>query len=464
MKKILSVLLVLVLVVGLCACGGSGEKKPEGLQAGYARESIMPDNPVGLGGFANENVRLSQGYLDIVYVTCIAFSEGEDTVLMLTIDSGGVDTTYADALRKEVSEATGVPIANITLSSSHSHACPVLHKSYSDHCLKVYAAAATAAKNALADQSPATLYAANVQTEGMNFVRHYIQGDGSYTSANLGNFDRDDPEVKHAREADHEMVLIRAERAAEDKNDIVLMNWAAHPCYDATGTTTTIHADYIGTARTAFEQQTGMHFAFIQGGGGDAITDSGILALRHNLDRTQYGEALAKYAIDALPTMEKVEGDGIKVSEYTLEYACNHYGEDKLADAQRVMEFYTSDRTKATALADSLGFYSINHAKGIVRAASNPEKTTINIGALYIGGVGFATAPVEMFSQTSMYVKDNSPFEYTVFCTLTNGAHSYIPISDAHDYPSYEGFVTYFAKGAAEAIADQMITMLKDFQ
>lgn len=463
MKKLLSVILTIAIVLGLCACSGSGEAKAKGLHAGYARQSIMPDEPVGLAGYGNEDVRKSSGYLDYIYLSCVAFADGEDTVLMITVDNGGIGTSHTDSMRKDVSDATGVPVTNITISSSHSHSAPIVSKNYEAYRLQLHTAAVTAAKDALADLSPATMYATNVQVEGLNFTRHYIQADGSYSSANLGNF-KNEPGVKHAREADHEMVLLRVERAAEDKNDILMMNWAAHPCFDSSSDNTLLHPDYIGAIRNAVEQETGMHFAFIQGGVGDTITDSGIPEQKHGLDRVAYGEALAKHVVDALPTMEKVEGDGIKTTVYNFEYACNHYGEDMLEDAKKVMEFYSVDRAKAKALADSLGFYSINHAKGVVRVASNPESMTAEIGALYIAGVGIAYVPAEMFSETSMYVKDSSPFKYTMFCSLTNGSYSYIPISAAYDYPSYEGFVANFGKGSAEAIADQMVTMLKGFQ
>lgn len=461
MKKTLSILLALVMILGLCACGSSNAK-PEGLQAGYARQSMMPKGSVGLGGYSNADTRKSTGFIDYVYLTCTAFSEGEDTVLLFTADTLSLSQKNANALRNNVSTATGVPTTNIFVSCSHSHAAPAVgyDGAYDSMFIDI---AVAAAKDALADLSPATMYGANVQVEGMNFIRHYIQADGTYSSGNIGNF-KIEPGVKHAREADPELVLIKVQRDAEDKADILLANWAAHPCYDAGNDSTLIHADYIGTARTAFEKETGMHFAFFQGGGGDAITNSSIPERMHSMDRIQYGQALAKHMVDALPTMEKVEGEGIKLATYNLEYACHHFDEEKLSDAQRIMDLYTKDRTAAVALCSTLGFTCYNHVKGVVRAAGNPEKETMELNALSIGGVAFTTVPGEVFSQTSMYVKDNSPFKYTVFCSITNGYYRYIPISEAFDYPSYEAYISVFAKGAAEAFSDQLVTMLKDLQ
>lgn len=460
MKKFLALFLALFLVLGLCACG---EKKPEGLQAGYAKQSIMPEHgSVGLGGYSNAAQRQSTGYLDYAYLSCIAFSDGNDTALLMTADMCGLSTSNAKLFLSTVSSATGVPDTHITISSSHSHNAPsVGNNDFYDTMF--FKTAVAVAEAAIADLSPATLYAANVEIEGMNFIRHYIQADGSYSSANLGNFVNEDG-VKHARDADNELVLIRAERPAEDKKDIILANWAAHPCYDSSSSSTLISADYIGAARSYLEDIANVHFSFIQGGGGDAVTDSQIPDLRHKMDRIAYGETLAQHIIDAIPTMEKVEGSGIQTARYDLEYACNHFGADQLEDARKAMEFYNTNREHAKTLAKELGFYSISHAKGVVSASKNPETETMTLNALRIGGIGFAAVPAEVFSESSTYIKDNSPYTYTVFCSLTNGSYSYTPISAAFDYPSYEGFVSKFGKGIAEAYSEQLVTMLKDIQ
>ena len=50
MKKLLSLILVAVMALSLCACGESGkaDAQPKGLQAGFGREIVMPENVVGV--------------------------------------------------------------------------------------------------------------------------------------------------------------------------------------------------------------------------------------------------------------------------------------------------------------------------------------------------------------------------------------------------------------------------------
>ena len=466
MKKLFSVILILATILGLCACGGSGstenptDAQPAGLQAGYSKQSIMPEGPVGLGGYANADTRKSTGFIDYVYVSCIAFREGEDTVLLFTADMCGGTTKVIKTLRNMVSASTGVPENNIMFSSSHSHTSPSVGAD-EDYTPIFYNAVVAAGTEAIADLAPATLHAANVQTEGMNFVRHYIQEDGTYSSANMGNLDL--TTVKdHAREADPEMVVILAKREG-DKKDIMLMNWQAHPCFDGGSDSTLIHADYIGTARAAVEQ-AGMHFSFIQGGGGDVVTDSRIPTRKHGLDRTQYGQKLAQYAIDAIPTMEQLTGDGIQIRQSMTECPCVQPDTERLAAAQQVTALIGKNSAAAKTLAKQLGFFSTSEARGVVGSMGNPVTDKMELNSICIAGVGFATAPWEMFSDTCIYIKDHSPFKYTVVCSITNGYRSYIPTSAAFDYPGYERSVAYFGKGAAEIAADELVRMLKEMQ
>ena len=467
MKKLITILLLLSLILGLCACGGTGSKNEKNqLMVGYSRQSIMPIGGVGLGGYSNADKRISTGCLDYIYTTCIAFTYGDETILLFTEDLIGKGQKMTAKVREAITEATGIPGDHIMANGTHTHSAPDTNVTRNNAYKELFVnASVLAAQDALKDQAPATIHAANVMTEGLNFIRHYREEDGSITSSNLGNINYEKV-VDHAREADKEMVLVKFDRE-DDKKDIMLMNWAAHPCTaeDGGASGTTISADYIGTVRDAFERDTGMHFAFFQGGGGDAVTDSRIEARANNLDRKGYGEALSKVAVEALPTMEEIPCDGIQIQQNMFEYAANHYGSDRMSDAQKVMALYKkSGASDANVLARELGFVAYTQCRSIVNCADNPETFTMELDAFRIGEVGFATAPWEMCSQTSMQIKDGSPYKYTMVLSIANGRSGYLPIKEAFEYGSYEAFSSSYDAGGAEAAAEQLIAMLKSFQ
>lgn len=472
MKRMITLLLVLAMVLGLCACGASGgaaTAKKDGLQVGYNRQNITPgvsgiQTSVPMAGYGNDLDRISNGFIDYIYTTCIAFQEGDQTVLLFTDDIMGKAASAAQRFVKGVADATGVPAENIVMCDTHTHYSPSITSSTpvaANYMEQFGQAAIAAAKAALEDLAPATLYSAKVKTENMNFVRHYEQNDGSITSSNLGNVVMDDLKG-HAREADPEMILFKIEREGEDKKDIMMMNWGCHPCQRGDSKSTNISADFIGTARTYFEQQTGMNFAFFQAASGDVASDSKITPQNRTCE--QFGQELATYAINALPNMQKIEGQGIKTYRYSLNYACNHFQEDMLDAAKQCVELYEKSPQAANALAEELGFYTYTHARGVYNASKNPASGDMELNAIYVAGLAFVTAPWEMFSATGMYLKENSPFENTMVLGLANGKTNYVPIAEAYDYGCYESFSAYYGKGAAEAAADQLITMLKSFQ
>ena len=48
----------------------------------------------------------------------------------------------------------------------------------------------------------------------------------------------------------------------------------------------------------------------------------------------------------------------------------------------------------------------------------------------------------------------------TFICTNANESHSYIPTREAYEYGCYESYVSYFAKGTAEAVGEKYVEML----
>ena len=474
MKKFLSVLLMLAMVLGLCACGGNGEtattepEAPKGLQIGYARESIMPVGQVNISGSGNQEHRVSTGYLDILYATCIAITEGDNTVLLFSTDTLTAKANWTGEARRQISTATGVPQENIQIAGTHTHSGPAVGGSEPLvlEWMPIYMEAlVTAATTAMEDRAPATLYGAKVKTEDMNFVRHYLMQDGSYAGSNFGDFNRGI--VDHATEGDPYMTLVKADREG-DKKDIMIMNFQAHPCFASGTNYNELSADYIGNTRSHFENATGMHFIYFLGATGDQNTGSKIQGegQPHIQGQDTYGKQLAQYAIDALPNMEKIEGSGVKTTQEKYIYNCNKYAQDRLVDAKKVTAIFdaTGSSSQANVLAKELGFWSVYECRGIVAGAGRPEKDSMELNACSFGGVGFVAASYEMFSKSGMYIKENSPYEYTIISTVTNGYKNYYPSEEAFAYGCYESYTAIFATGVAEACAAKFVEMLKAVQ
>lgn len=474
MKKVLCIALALAMVLGLAACGGNKDKdnkktefKSGVLYAGFGREDITPTEPTPLGGYGNSAYRLHTAVRDNIYATCIALTEGENTMLFITVDSNRCDEAAANSIREGIQKETGVPVANIMVVSTHSHACP--DQSFTDSeviakYLEMYVSQTIkAAKTALDDRSEATLYTGTVDTEGMSFVRHYLMKDGTYAGDNFGSWTTGIQD--YACENDPQMVLAKLDRG-EDKQPIVMMNFQAHPSWTGGANKYELSADYIGVCRQVMEEKTDALFAFYLGDCGNQNAETKIPADRIYEDVTSYGTALAQYAIDLMPSLTKSEDNTIKTTSKEIVGACNKSDPARLADAKEVYAVYSStgDRDTANVLAESKGFASVYECSGIINRASLPDTDTMTLYATRIGDLNIVNAPYEMFTANGLYIKENSVGATTMVMTQSNAANGYVPSEDAFAYNCYESFSSRFGKGVAEQCAETLVELIREVQ
>ena len=466
MKKLLTLMLVLAMVFGLCACGSSSDagenQKPaaEGLQVGYSKINITPDFSVGLGGYSDMETRRSEGFVDYIYITCVAVTAADETILMYTVDNCAAPKSVADKIRGAVTPATGIAKDKIFVGATHAHSCPSLVTSdaegarYYELLLK---AATEAATKALEDRSAAQMLAAMPTIEGMNAVRHYKMADGTYAGSNFGSF-ADSTIVGHGAESDRRMAMVKFDRA-EDKKDILMINWQAHPDSAREIGYTSIAASWVGPLRDTLEQKSGCHVAYFTGPSGNQTKESRIP--EENLysgDWRGYGVKMGEVIADVLGELKPVEGTAIKTTGTMLEVDVDHSWDHMLPQAEQVYNLWKSaGKAAGDALGKQYGFTSSYQARAIRSRAKMENTQFLEVNAFSIGGVGFTTGTYEMFSTSSIYVKDHSPFEVTFMITGNSG---YIPSKEAFEYRCYEADTGMYAVGAAEKLADNYVKML----
>lgn len=467
MKKILSLVLVLSLTLCLFACA-SGADEPDNtnnafddgqLYVGFGREQIMPNGSVPLGGYGDSLNRMSTGVVDYLYTTCISMTEGEETVLLFTQDLVRSYEPWVQAVRERITTELGIPADRIMISSTHTHSAP--DPNINDSSITAYFelyldAMVKAAKTALEDRAVASLYGTKSELENMTFVRHYLMSDGTYAGSNFGSFSGNIP-VEHATEADNEMLLVKFDRD-DEKKDILLINWQAHPDHSKALGFTSISADFVGPLRTKLEKESGMQVAYFTGDTGNLNPNSRMTSDNHGLNWNEYGEKLAQHAMEALPGLTAIEGDGIKATQVQFEYAMNHANEDKMVHAKEVATMGNTE--SANALAKQYGLGSYMEAANVLQRVNRPATGTMEFNAFYVAGMAFITVPYEMFSDNGIFIKENSPFDMTLLCTNANDWNSYCATEEAYDYVSYESSAGHFARGCAEAAADKFLEML----
>ena len=465
MKKIICMFLAAIMVFGLCACAGSnGSAKSGALQAGFGRVNVTPDYPVSLAGYGNYDKRISTGYMDYLYVTCIAVTDGNDTILMYTMDQTSASYTgLYEAFLGAITEATGVPIDKIFIGATHTHGAPVItygSENNKRYMQEVLAAAGQAGQEALKDLAPCQMLQTATNVKGMNFVRHYKVADGTYYGSNFG--DATPGLVAHVREPDDQLILLKFDRE-EGKKDILFVNWQAHPDHTAWNDYNTITSDFVGVMREVLEQDTGMLVGYYGGASGDLNPFSEIPEVNHGLSMYQYGETMAQYAMDALASMTPVEGTSVKTVSKTHTFTINHDWDHLITQAREVQaENNKNGRDAANKLAVEYGMSSVYHANAITSLVNQGQTEDRVLDAFCIGNIGFIQAKCEMFSASAKYIKENSPFALTAVIASNN---TYIPTEEAYtDYRCYESDTSLFVKGSAEKMNQDFVDMLNSLK
>ena len=462
MKKTFIILLVIAMLLGLCACGGGKTEEKAGLQAGFGRVNITPQYPVPMAGYSG---RVSDGYRDYLYVTCIAVTDGAETVLMYTMDLLNANSgSMPEEFRIAINAATNVPMDHIFMGATHTHSSGqyLLNNDSASKQFKqeVVSAAAQAGKEAIADLAPCQFLIAQENLEGMNFVRHYKIADGTYYGSNYGD---PTPGIEgHAYEPDNQLTLLKFDRE-DGKKDILYVGWQAHPDHAYANGWTTLSADFPGAMRAALEfEDENLLVGYYGGASGDLNTFSEIKELNHGLGMMDYGEKLAEIVTEVMAKLKPVEGTTIKATTKVHTFEIDHSWDHMIVQAREISTLYnTKGRDYASQEGYKYGFSSSYQANAIVNRANMGATEDRTLGAFCIGDVGFIEAKCEMFSTSAKYVKENSPFSATL---VIAGNSTYMPTEEAYDWRTYEADTSNFVKGSAEKMNEEFVAMLKSLK
>lgn len=435
---------------------------------GYGRVDITPQESVPLAGFGNTSKRMSRYVRDPLFASCFAITDENDkTLILISMDLQRGGERETQVIREYCLKAFGIPGEQVMVSGTHTHAAPdqnndnepSIHRYRQMLDLKLPACVALA----MADRREAVVYMGDVETERMNFVRHYCHttpdGQVLYFGDAFGKTVIDET-TRHATEADPTLHIVKFVR--EGCKDLVLVNFRAHGTLASGGKKYDVSADLMGGLRMAFESKTDGLITYFQGAAGNQNPSSRILTEVVTADCMAYGNRLADYVIQGLQNMRPLTPEPIKNTRINLVQPVNKPSPELLDVCMAVRKVWneTNDFKKAAAVGEHAGIRSPYQAGAIISRNNMDDTDQLELNAITLGELAIVTAPNELFDTNSVYVEDHAPFAKVLTLGYCNGAKGYIPSKFGFEYTCYESDCCRFKPGIGEIIQDTFLQML----
>lgn len=438
------------------------------LRVGFGRADITPDASVPMGGYGNPKLRFNEQIRDPLYATCIAFTDASDnTVLLFHTDMLQAYADLTAKVRETLCEAYGIPAQNVMIAATHSHSTPEVTltdiPAIAAFRKKYVAGLIAAGHRAMADRADAYTYVCGCPTERMNFIRHYKIADSTYAGANFGNFSAGI--VGHASNNDSWIQLIKFVRPGTQ--DILLMNWQAHPCFTGGVDKKVLSADYIGDLRKYLEEKTGAKFAFFQGAAGNHNGISFYPRETRTYDCAEYARLLGDYVLWALQAPVSVQGGRVASIHRDITLELDHSDDPMVPLCKDIYAEWCEkgDRPLSNKRArEELGLNSIYAVGGVLNRAARGTQDRMPVYAFRVGDLGFACAPYEMFGASGMHIKESSPYIMTFVVSCCNDTKGYLATELAYNHGCYEVDTRRYPKGCAEYLADTFVDMLTELK
>ena len=471
MKRIINFILMLAILFGLVACGSTTSVEIEEttapkavFMAGFGKTDITPEEPVPMQGYADDRTRISTGLVTYLDAVCVAIQDiNGDIMLFMVGDTSWATSVVAKPTIEQIGVELGIPADHIVISGTHTHnsVSPAVtdNPAIAKYNKRYVSQMVEAARLAIEDLKPAELYVGSAKTDRLNFVRRYYMDDGSLIGD--GTYGTGTKIVEHESEADNEAQLLKFVR--EDAKDILIVNFQAHPHLE--GKTNSISAQNAGQIRWEIEDQLDVHCLYWQGASGNLNSSSRISEEMRTKDRKEYAKLFVDHVKEVYSDLTPVESGLISVKTVEVTAEVNHSLDDKLLDANEVVQFLKDGNSieEANTFAQSKGFNTYYHASRAVSNAILPATKSLSLTAFSFGGISGIVVPYEMFDTNGMYIKENTPFEKTFIISYAYPAYGgYIPSALAFENGGYEIDNGTYVAGTAELLADAYLELLND--
>jgi len=392
------------------------------MKVGFSRVEITPPLGENIIGYPFE--RPADGILDELYVTAVAFCDGENTAVAITMDILELSKANCDIIKNMVAEANSISPEAVLVHCIHTHTGPQINAGRPEYVDYFFKKVRDSATFAIADLKEAKLFVATGEAKNVSFIRRYLMEDGTMLKYIKGP--EDVPKIVATDGvADETVQLVKITR--EGAHDIAIVNFQTHADTIAGNK---LSADFVHFVRLTLEQALvdeadgkGVKVAFFSGAQGDMANRD----LKH-LERRGYNR---------LRHIGRVIAAGVlSVYTYAEPIEC-----EKVSFKQVEVGMFVRDDT-----------------------VENREWRELRVSCITAGDLAFVGLPGEPFVEIGRRIKANSPFKMTIPCCNTNDWFSYLPMKEGFKYGGYGIDGRHLNPDIAENIIEAAINLTKELK
>ena len=422
------------------------------LKAGFGRTDVTPELGVRLGGYGVEE-RPAEEIFDNLHSSAMVVEQGDTRAVVINLDWICIEEYLVERIRSGVNRNTGIKKENISVCTIHSHSVP--------NTLNFWGWG-TCEEEYVESVLPEIIRSVDLAIEDLQEVEIGIATTESLVGVNRRgicedggvNF-RGDPNGSF----DPTMTVMHFKN--KDGDSGIIVHYGAH-C-TAMGCNRLVSRDWSGIMKDRIESQFDAPVLFLNGaigdvgprtnklyaGGFSAGQGDGIESIR---------EVGYRAATDAMRAL-------ISIKEWRNDLKLNVLVEDIFIPYAPLETLEKAEATKAEweSRKDEFGtpMCEYMHACSVIEAHKKApiEGRNFTQTITQIGPVAIVPMPGEMFSGISLRIRQQSPFQYTLCCSVSNGSLAYLPAREARHRGGYE---TWVGKAAgpyllAENIDDALV-------
>lgn len=438
------------------------------LLAGFAEREYTPETGFMPGQmYANP----AHGKFTPLMAKASAFTNGEDSIIMISLDLCVLNNAFCDKVRTKISEMTSVPFSNILVAATHTHTGCMLSTGdwYTPGDMemenRVVDKAVEAAIVAYETREPSKLGIGITYDTRYNFVRDIFVRDGDVRTNPWSSQGYD--LVRASGAVDHSVNVMRVENL-EGKVKALIVNYANHPDnhHAKNVDNNKFSADIPGYLRARLKMEYGEDVVvlFFNGTAGDI---NAVDFMHKTTEDARHSDNFAKMI-----------GDGLADTVLALQSKVFVDIDEPVIGAidkkhKLPRRFKTKEQYEwALSLKDKIGTgeleaYDELYAMEYLRPDEDFEKEfDFEIQTLQLGPWTIVGLPAEIYTQIGLKIKACSPFANTVVFSLANGAHGYVPTDKIIGTSSYPARLhsnsSYSGKGSADIITNAATEQLEE--